>query len=315
MTYDVITSGYVSVDRIIRVENPLKVGYTSIISNRDNAKTYFGGCPINIAFILGKMGLNILPLVRVGEDPDSEAFIQHLKSANVALDAIKVIREETISNCYIVSDKKDNHVTIFYPGAMDSKYSEEVKDEYFQKAKFGLLTVGSYKDNVKFFEKCQKHNVPIIFSTKLDFDAFPIELFKKILQKSKIIFSNESEASNILSILNIDTITDLFEIGDAEVIITTLGEKGSVYYKKNKNDFEKAVVSSYKIKNVVDATGAGDAYIAGFLYGYIKGKDVQESCYMGSVMSSFILENIGCTTNVPTPKTFKQRYEEYLKTI
>lgn len=313
MKYDVVISGYISMDRIIRVANPLKVGYTSIITNSDNAKVYYGGCSVNIACILGKMGLKPLPLIRVGIDRETDEFIEYLKNANVNLDGVEVISGETSSNSYIVSDSDNNHVTIFYPGAMDSKYSVEMDDEFFKNSRFGVLTVGSYEDNLEFYHKCMAYNLPLVFGAKMDYDAFPIELLKEILVNSKIIFSNESEAEEIKSILKIDNITELFSIGNADIIVTTLGERGSIYYKKTENNFESEKIDTCRPEKVVDATGAGDAYISGFLYGYLNGKSVKESCLMGSVMSSFILEKVGCTTNAPTIEQFNSRFNKYVE--
>lgn len=315
MKYDIVTSGYISMDRIIKVENSIKVGYTSIISNSNNTKVYYGGCPINISYLIAKMGLRALPIIRVGEDKDTTGFINYLEAANVNMDAIEVIKDESSSNCYIISDKENNHITIFYPGAMDSKYSKEMSDEFFQSAKLAVLTVGSYKDNLEFYIKCRKHKLPIVFGTKLDFDAFPKSFLHEILINSKIVFSNESESEDIKAILNIDEISDLFKLGQAEIIITTLGEKGSVYYKKTEDGFESEKIKPCKPQIVVDATGAGDAYIAGFLYGYLNNKNVKESCLMGSVMSSFVLESVGCTTNAPNKEEFFNRFNEYIKTL
>ncbi|WIV11622.1 PfkB family carbohydrate kinase [Proteiniborus sp. MB09-C3] len=315
MKYDIVTSGYISMDRIIKVESPLEIGYTSIISNSDNTKVYYGGCPINISCILGKLGLKALPIIRVGEDADTAEFIKYLESANVILDAVDVIKGESSSNCYIVSDKNNNHVTIFYPGAMDSKYSKDMADEFFAASKLGVLTVGSYKDNLEFYNKCKKYKLPIVFGTKLDYDAFPKDFLKEIMLNSKIIFSNESEAKDIISIMDIDDITDLFKLGSAEIIVTTLGENGSQYYAKTTTGFETEKIRPCKAERVADATGAGDAYISGFLYGYLNDKSIRESCYMGSVMSSFIIESVGCTTNAPSYEVFSKRYEAYLKSI
>lgn len=315
MKYDIVTSGYISMDRIIKVENSIKVGYTSIISNSDNAKVYYGGCPINISYLTAKMGLTALPIMRVGEDTDTTGFINYLKAANVSMDAVEVIKNESSSNCYIISDKENKHVTIFYPGAMDSKYSKDMNDEFFKSSKLAVLTVGSYKDNLEFYNKCKKYNLPIVFGTKLDFDAFPKSFLHEILINSKIIFSNEAESEDIKSILNINEISDLFKLGQAEMIITTLGEKGSMYYKKTKDGFESGEIKPCKPKAVVDATGAGDAYIAGFLYGYLNNKSVKESCLMGSVMSSFVLESVGCTTNAPSKEEFFERFNQYIETI
>ena len=229
MWYDVVTSGYISMDRIIKVRNPIKVGYTSIISNSDNAKVYYGGCPINISYLISKMGLKALPIIRVGDDKDTIGFIKYLQSVDVKLDAIQVIVNESSSNCYIVSDNENNHATIFYPGAMDEKYCLEMDDGFFINSKIAVLTVGSYRDNLEFYNKCKKYKKPLVFGTKLDYTAFPLDFLYEVLINSKIIFSNEAESEDIKEIVNINEITDLFKLGQAEVIITTLGEKGSIY--------------------------------------------------------------------------------------
>lgn len=313
MRYDIVTSGYISMDRIIKVKTPLRVGYTSIISNLDNTKVYYGGCPTNISYILGKMGLKPLPIIRVGEDSDTEKFLQHLKSVGVAMDAVDVVKNESSSNCYIVSDEDNNHVTIFYPGAMDSKYSKEMEDTYFIHSKLGVLTVGSYKDNLEFYNKCKKHNLPIIFGTKLDYEAFPKAFLQEILLNSRIIFSNKSEAEELKSIMNIEKITDLFKLGIAEVIVTTLGEEGSIYYERTDDGIRSQRIPPCKPDEIVDATGAGDAYIAGFLYGYLNKNEIKKCCFMGSVMASFVLQSVGCITSVPNKVEFLDRYNAYLE--
>ena len=63
----------------------------------------------------------------------------------------------------------------------------------FEDTKLGVITVASRQDNEEFFEKCQKHHVPIVFGMKDDFDAFPEEFLKRLLTGSKIIFTNEVE--------------------------------------------------------------------------------------------------------------------------
>ncbi|WP_213951298.1 carbohydrate kinase family protein [Tepidanaerobacter syntrophicus] len=312
MKFDAVISGYISMDRIIKVASPLRAGRTSIIINSDSEKIYYGGCSTNIAYILGKMGLKPLPIIRVGEDNKANDFLRYLKSANIELDAVEIIKGEISSYSYIVSDKDDNHVTMFYPGAMDSRYSKKIDDKLIKNSRIGILTVGSYLDSLEFYNKCLKHDIPLVFGAKLDYDAFPIDFLKKILLKSKIIFSNKSEAEDIQSIFNIDDMAKLFSLGNAEIMIVTLGEEGSLCYEKTSSSFKLHKIKPYKLEKVVDATGAGDAYIGGFLYGYLNGKSVIDCCLMGSVMSSFVLEKVGCTTNIPTSKQFYNRLNEYI---
>ena len=55
--YDLITSGYVSMDHLIQVSSPISIGYTSLIENQDNTKIYYGGCGLNIAVAVMDLSL------------------------------------------------------------------------------------------------------------------------------------------------------------------------------------------------------------------------------------------------------------------
>ena len=61
---DMIVSGYISVDRIIRIGAPAKVGVTSLVQNNDNGKAYFGGNASNIAACAAKLGCSAMPIGR-----------------------------------------------------------------------------------------------------------------------------------------------------------------------------------------------------------------------------------------------------------
>lgn len=313
MKYDIIASGYVSLDRIIKTKTPVRYGYTSIVENSDNARIYYGGCPTNIAYLTAKLGLKALPLIRLGEmDYKETGLFQYLKDGGVCMDAVEFIPDETTSNCYMISDANNNHITIFYPGAMDRKYAGNMKDEFFQKARIGVLTVGSYDDNVEFHNKCVKHNVPLVFGMKCDFDAFPEDLFKKVLFSSKIIFTNKGEREEIERVFSLGSITELFEKGNADIIITTLGKNGSVYFEKTRDGINSNTVEAAEFGRVVDTTGSGDAFMSGFLYGYLKDRTVEECCKLGSVLSSFVIETVGCTTNAPAREELMERYEKFI---
>lgn len=57
MKTDVLTSGYVSMDHIIKIDTPAKVGFTSLVTNQSNAQIFYGGCSVNIAYALCRLGM------------------------------------------------------------------------------------------------------------------------------------------------------------------------------------------------------------------------------------------------------------------
>ena len=199
----------------------------------------------------------------------------------------------------MLQDNNNEHITIFYPGAMDRKYASGFKEELFKDAKLGVITVASIDDNVDFFRKCQKFNIPIVFGMKDDMEAFPEYFLKEILKESKIIFTNEVECEIIKHIKGISDIKELFIDGKVDILVTTLGADGSIcYIRKGEKIIEKRI-EAIRITNVVDASGGGDAYMSGFLYGYIKGFEPEDCCRLGTIMASYIIQKEGCLSNVP----------------
>ena len=79
--YDVLTSGYVSMDHMLKIQTPARVGYTSIITNRTNTKINYGGCGVNIACDLSRLGMKAMPMIRVGDDYEQIGFAAFLKES------------------------------------------------------------------------------------------------------------------------------------------------------------------------------------------------------------------------------------------
>ena len=103
-------------------------------------------------------------------------------------------------------------------------------------------------------------------------------------------------------------VTDLGEvaIGKVNVLVTTLGKDGSVCYERTADGVKEHRIGICKVENVVDATGSGDAYISGFMHGYLQGRDVRECCKLGTTLASFVIQAVGCCTNIPSAEALDE---------
>jgi adenosine kinase len=301
-------------DHMLKIHSPAKVGFTSLISNRSNTKIYYGGCPVNIAYALCKIGVSAMPVIRVGDDYESSGFKDFLEQGGVSTAAVSRVPDEITSVCYLVQDSEGQHITLFYPGSMDGVYARPMDDSLFDSACMGLLTVGSYEDNREFLAKCKEHGLALAFGMKSDECAFPPELLREILFYSSIIFTNEAERAEIETLFNLD-MRDLLRIGNVQVLITTLGKKGSYYYYKTPEGIKNGKAPICNSGTPVDTSGSGDAYIAGFLYGRKNGRSVRDCALLGSVLSSFVVEQEGCCTALPDERTLLKRYDEFIKAV
>lgn len=310
MGADVLVSGYVSLDRIIKIDQKPQEGQTSIVLNQTNSDVFYGGCSVNISALLAKLGVKAKPLLRVGSDYISTGFRDYLERFQVDTSGIYVLQTDRTSNCYLIESHDGNHITLFYPGAQDQKHYRPLDKNLFEYAKLAILTVGAEPDNAEFLRRCQESSVPLVFGMKMDSEAFPNALLKEILSYATIVFMNASEAADIVRLLHLNKITDLFQRGNAEILVVTKGKQGSTYWHKTASGIERGEVGIVKPEKVVDTTGSGDSYIAGFIYGYLNHYSVAESCLLGSTTASFIIEAMGCTSNAPSLEALQKRYKE-----
>lgn len=308
--FEVLTSGYVSMDHIIKINSPARIGCTSLVLNKNNVQTYYGGCSVNIAYGLNRLGITALPVLRVGGDYEENGLRHFLEAGNVPLEGVRVIEEEATPVCYLLQDNNNDHITIFYPGAMDGRYAGPMDGSLFEGARLGVVTVAAREDNERFYEQCRAHQVPVVFGMKDDFDAFPEGFLKTLLTGSRIIFTNEVEREMIEKIYGFPHITKLFEISCARLIVTTMGKEGSICYERTGEGIITHRIGICSLGHIADATGSGDAYMAGFLYGYLRGRDSGACCKLGSVLSWFALQAEGCCTNLPTQEQLLLKYRE-----
>jgi len=128
-------------------------------------------------------------------------------------------------------------------------------------------------------------------------DQFCVERHKKsffdlVNNKLDITFANEQE---IVSLINAKSFNEVISFGKklAKLLVVTRGEKGSVAIQKN----EAIECKSKKDLEIVDLTGAGDLFAAGFLHGHINNLSVKECLEKGTEMSSKIIQKIGARLN------------------
>ena len=304
--FDFLTSGYVSMDRMLKIGTPARVGFTSLVTNADNTQVYYGGCSVNVACALSRLGLAAAPLIRVGRDYAQSGFEAFLAENGIPTDGVTRREDDLTSVCYLIQDNEGQHITLFYPGAMDGRYAAPLPDFLFESAGMGVLTVGSRQDNELFIAQCARHHVPLAFGMKGDMDAFPPDFLRGTLRQCKLIFCNETEREALERLLGHD-LGDLLLHGAAEAVVTTMGGEGSRYQSRRGS----GRVPVYRVPQVVDTTGSGDAYLSGFLYGYAQGRPMRECARLGAVEASFVLEKTGCCTGLPDRQALLSRLTAY----
>lgn len=309
--YEFIVGGYVVANQFLRVKELPEVGVTAWATNDDYDKVFFGGPGLNIAYDLGRLGCRVLPVLSYVSSDKKEEIEALLASVNESPDALQPPVEGSSGVAIMIQDQQKNQLTIACRNSagLQEQPFYPMEDRWFQEAEYAVLPIMTPQNVLEFLQRVRKNSVPLIFSMRADKKIFPREVLWDALTTAKIIFMNESEKKYIETMFDLDSITDLYGFGPAEIIVETLGKQGSVvYHLESDGTVSKTAVPTTECDHeAVDATGAGDAYLSGFLYGYLQGRPLAECAQYGSTLASFIIEKTGSLENAPTLEAMLER--------
>jgi adenosine kinase len=151
--------------------------------------------------------------------------------------------------------------------------------------------------------ECLEHRIKVIYDPGQQVSTIPPEDLMLGIEVAEVIIVNEFELSLLCKRTGI---TEAELQSSVPIVIKTKGEKGSVI--ASHDEPHPINVSIAKPSKIIDPTGAGDAYRAGFIFGYLRQWGLKECGQLGSVVSSFALENQGPQADV-TQEQIKERYE------
>ncbi len=314
MRYDVIVSGYISLDRVIKVDEELVPGKTSTILNDAHVKPEYGGCGINFACDLNRLGKNTLPIIRVGDDFRSSGFERFLVANRISTQATMRIDNAWTSCSYLIENSKLDHITLYYPGAMDEKHFLPYDPDWFANARLGMMTVASKIDNEEFLKRCIEAGIPLYLGMRMDKRAFPEEFIRILVSRVEGVFANEVEAKYLLSATSSKNMKEVLETNhQLRFIVVTKGTEGSEIFFRNHDGIDHLLVPILKTDKFVSTVGSGDAFMAGFVFGMLEERSVEESMYLGATTATFVIEGKGATSNAPDREHLLARFQDFYR--
>jgi len=303
---NIYISGSMAYDRIMDFPGKLsdhilpdKIHILNVSFTVNGMVEKFGGTAGNIAYSLSLLKERPILIATIGKD--YESYFDWLKKNNISEKGIKIIREEFTAGAYIITDKADNQITGFNPGAM--KYPSGYKfNNADSKNSISLIAPGNLQDMVEYAKICKEKGIDYICDPGQSLTQWEGKILREWLDGSMLLISNDYELEIIMKITGMDK-KEL--LGLTRIIITTLGEKGSFI---SNSEFDVTIPAA-KVHNIVDPTGAGDAYRAGLLKGIISGRDIETSAKMGTVAATFAIEKYGTQEHHYTYEDFIERYK------
>ncbi|MDH5533002.1 MAG: carbohydrate kinase family protein [Candidatus Pacebacteria bacterium] len=311
----ILLSGSLSVDQIMNFEGlfenliqPDKLHVLSISTLVQSLKRTPGGTAGNIAYSLAL--LEEKPILYGAIGHESKSYMNDLKKLGVDISHVHYSDLPT-ATFNVLTDKNDCQVGGFYPGAMADASSLSVKKFKDEDILF-VVSPHDPKQMIIQANECIKYKKRMFFDVGQQILALSKEDLLTGLKACELLIVNDYEMGMLVKKTQL---TKQAIIKQTKVCVITLGEKGSTIYSK-KDKYKPYNISAAKVSKAIDPTGAGDAFRAGFIYGYIRDWELTKTVQLASVTAAYAVEKHGTQEHHFDWKLIKNRYQEnYKETI
>ena len=286
---DAIGFGALNVDKVYLVSEIPKAEEESFVID---FKIYAGGSSANTISALARLGLKTGFIGKVGKDSEGEFLIRDFESFGVDTSNV-IVSEGRTGVAMVFVDREGRRAILLDPALNDTIKFDEIDLNYVKD--FRLLHLSSFVCKVSWESFESQKRIAEKFEGIVSFDPgsvyakFGLDKIKPLIKQTNVFMPNEIEIE-LLTGLDYREGAEFF-LKWCDVVVVKRGEKGC-YVASDEGCYE---VPAYKVK-VVDTTGAGDAFNAGFLYGLLKGKNLEDCARIGNYLASLCIQHVGART-------------------
>ncbi len=255
-----------------------------------------GGAAANVIYGLASFGVRTKFYSPIGKDEDGELFRKSMEEVGVVCKLWEVDKRTGLVEVFV--DSEGERTFFVHPNATE-ELDREIEDEEFFDVDYVYLDPYPSEKSLKFHqrvaEKAKKFKVRVILNPGYPYASLGLKKLKDLLKLVDILILSESE----LKMLG-EKVFDM-----CKLVVVTRGRKGAEAYSSGAWFFEKA----FNVK-VVDTTGAGDSFAAGFIYGLLLGLDVKRCLKVGNYVAAYNIQRYGARNFPP-----KKEVDEFIKSI
>ncbi len=313
--YDLITIGNALIDLLAQTdesyiarqdrEHEMKKGSMNLVDNKRALDLYSdmneptkmsGGSAGNTMACFASFGGIGGYIGKVADDELGKAFSASLKDMGVYYNTEPLKDAASTGRCMILVTPDGERTMNTYLGAAVELTPNDIDEELIRNSQITYLegylydppqAMEAFIKSARIAHEAEK-KVSLTLSDPFCVDRHR-EAFKDLVDNHiDILFANEDELKSLYETDDLEEALSIVQ-NKLDISVTTLSEKGSIIL----NEGQRYNIEAKKVDTLVDTTGAGDAYAAGFLYGYTQGMPMMECGHLGSLAASEVIAQMG----------------------
>jgi len=320
---EVVGLGALNVDHIYKVERILEDGEAMA----EEAGAFPGGSAANTIYGLARLGISTGFIGAVGDDAAGKLLTGDFNKMGVDTSRIVVKQGQASGSTLCLSARNGKRSIYVSPGANSLLENKDIDLTYINNA--GVIHISSFAnpEQLRLITELAAKispDVELSFSPGELYAAMGLDRLSVIISRTHLLFTNQSEMAKL-------TGSDI-KVGAAmciekgcRIVVVTLGkgeklggdkqEEAVCYIRDADNEYLIEALERDETA-ITDSTGAGDAFATGFLYGWLKGKGLEECAQLGDTVARSSLTGLGARQGLPTPtrleQCFRQLYSQRL---
>jgi len=242
----------------------------------------FGGCAGNIAYSLKVLGGTPLPMATLGTD--AADYLQRLKTLGISIEYVRQVEGSYTAQAMIMTDRDNNQITAFHPGAMMQAHITQVEKR--PDIKLAIISPDGRDAMVQHAEQLKTADIPFVFDPGQGLPMFDGPDLMRFIDQATWVTVNDYEGKML---------SDRTGLSHADIsrhvqgLIVTLGAEGCEVWI----DGEKTLVPPVKAAAVVDPTGCGDAWRGALLFGLEQGWSLAKCAALGNQVGALKIAQRG----------------------
>jgi ribokinase len=328
--FDVIGIGALNVDRIYSVPQVVTDGAQMI----DEVAVDAGGSSANTTYALAKLGLHCGFLGAVGDDADAQIVLRSF--AEMEVDTSHIVRKPGVVTGSVLAfaDEEGNRAMYAEPGANAFFEPQDLDEAYLASAR--LVLFSSFAGDIPLaVQMAAVQALPPTATTALSIDALlakgGLDALAELVSHCTIALANADELRELTGLELPAAAEALLDLG-CQTVVVTFG-RGTTHQpwmetKPAPAERRELPIVCWLLSRdsrwalaalpthegpIVDATGAGDAFAAGFLWGLLAGEPLSHCASLGHVAAGFCLVSMGCRAGLPTREALLARHASHFR--